>query len=78
MPVTVEWKYTDGTSEIDRIPAEAWRLNEYVIQKTFIKTKEVSSVVLDPNFEFADIDMENNTFPRTGTPSAFDKIKEKQ
>ena len=78
MSVTVEWQYTDGTSEIDRIPAEAWRLNEYVIQKTFIKVKEVEAVTLDPNFEFADIDMENNTFPRTEAPSAFDKIKEKQ
>ena len=77
MPVTVEWQYTDGTSEIDTLPAEIWRLNEYEITKTFIKSKQVEKVVLDPNFEFADTDTTNNSFPRVEEPSDFDKFKNK-
>ena len=78
MPVTVQWHYKDGTTEIDRLPAEIWRLNEHVIKKTFIKEKEVTKVTLDPNFEFADTDTENNSFPKVEEASQFDKFKEKQ
>ncbi len=28
MPLVIEWTYKDGSKEIDRIPAEIWRLNE--------------------------------------------------
>ena len=77
MPVTIEWQYTDGTSEIDTLPAEIWRLNEYEITETFIKEKEVKKVVLDPNFEFADTDMNNNSFPKVEEESDFDKFKNK-
>jgi hypothetical protein len=78
MPVTIEWIYTDGSNEIDTLPAEVWRSNEYEIKKTFIKEKEVSKVNLDPNFEFADTDMKNNSFPKADTPSEFDEFKAKK
>ena len=78
MPVTIEWVFTDGTKEIDRIPAEVWRRNEYEIQKTFIKDKEVKEVNLDPNFEFADTDVTNNSFPKVERPSEFDSFKNKK
>lgn len=78
MPVTIEWEYTDGTKEIDKLPAQIWRINEYTATKTFIKEKEVKKVNLDPNFEFADTDIKNNTFPKTATKSEFDSFKEKQ
>lgn len=76
MPVTIEWQFTDGTTEIDRLPAEIWRSNEYEIQKTFIKTKEVRKVILDPNFEFADTDSFNNSFPKAEIKSEFDMFKQ--
>ncbi|XMO86718.1 M1 family metallopeptidase [Algibacter sp. AS12] len=75
MPVTIKWEFKDGTSEIDRLPADLWRRNEYEIQETFIKEKEVISVTLDPNFEFADTNTENNSFPKTETISEFEKFK---
>ncbi len=77
MPVTIEWEYTDGTKEIDKLPETIWRHNEYETQKTFIKTKQVVKVNLDPNFEFADTDMKNNSFPKVEEASDFDKFKEK-
>lgn len=75
MPVTIQWIYTDGTSEIDTLPAEIWRRNEYEIQETFIKAKDVNNVNLDPNFEFADTDMNNNSFPKQKTKSEFENFK---
>ena len=75
MPVTIEWQFTDGTSETNTIPAEIWRHNEYEIKKTFIKTKQVKNVVLDPNFEFADTDINNNSFPKVETDSEFNTYK---
>lgn len=78
MPVTIEWVYTDGSKEIEKLPADIWRYNEYEVTKTFLKDKEVSKVNLDPNFEFADTDMTNNSFPKMETPSDFDSFKEKK
>ncbi|WP_411031511.1 M1 family metallopeptidase [Spongiimicrobium sp. 3-5] len=75
MPVTIQWEYADGTTEIDRLPAEIWRHNEHQTQQTFVKEKVVVSVKLDPNFEFADVDMENNAFPKVEEASDFDKMK---
>jgi len=77
MPVTIEWIFKDGSSEIDKLPAEIWRLNEYEIQKTFVKDKEVTQVNLDPNFEFSDTDMNNNIFPKKEEQSDFEKFKSK-
>ena len=78
MPITIEWIFKDGTSEIDTLPADIWRRNEYEIQETFIKTKEVSQVKLDPNFEFADTNINNNIFPKTEEISEFDEFKNKK
>ena len=75
MPVIIEWYYTDGTTEIDKLPAEVWRQNEYEIKKTFVKSKEVEKVVLDPKFELADVKPENNSFPKEVTKSEFDSFK---
>ncbi len=78
MPVTIEWQYKDGTTEIDRLPAEIWRTNEYETTKTFIKDKEVAKVVVDPNGEFADVNNKNNSFPKVEEASDFDKFKKQQ
>jgi len=75
MPLVVEWTYKDGSKEIDRIPAEVWRINESEITKVFIKEKEVANIVLDPNFELADVEMGNNVFPKKPVDSKFDQYK---
>ena len=75
MPIIIEWVYSDGSSEIDRIPAQIWRRNEYEIKKTFIKAKTVVKINLDPNLELADTDMNNNTFPKADSTSDFDRFK---
>mgnify|MGYP000005733230 FL=1 len=75
MPLILQFNFTDGSSEIERIPAEIWRLNESEVSKVFAKNKEVKSIVLDPLRETADIDEENNYLPRTFLPSRFELFK---
>ena len=61
MPIILEFTYTDGSSEVIRIPAEIWRRNSETIKKVFILDKELIGVKLDPYLETADIDMNNNS-----------------
>jgi Peptidase family M1 domain len=77
MPVIIEWTYTDGTKETTRIPAEIWRVNEQQITKVFVKQKEVAKIVLDPNQEVADIETQNNAFPKVKETTKFDEFKRK-
>ena len=74
-PLVIEWTFTDGSKEIERIPAEIWRTNEYQVSKVFMKEKEVANIVLDPNFELADVEIRNNVFPKKTIPSRFDQFK---
>ncbi len=78
MPVIIEWHYMDGTKEIESLPADIWRLNEYEVSQTFLKTKEVKKITLDPNFELADTDTGNNSFPKTVSKSKFEEFKDKK
>ncbi len=75
MPIIVEWTYADGTKEIDRIPAQIWRKKENSLSKVFIKTKEVTSVKLDPMRETADVDETNNSWPNITATSKFQLYK---
>lgn len=75
MPLIIQFNYADGTSEVERIPAEIWRLNESDVSKVFAKKKEVKSIVLDPYRETADIDESNNAWPRQYAPSRFEMFK---
>lgn len=77
MPVIIEWTYKDGSKEIERLPAEIWRLNETKVTKVFAKDKEVVNVVIDPLKETADISIENNVFPKVTQPTKFDELKKK-
>ncbi len=75
MPVIIQWSYKDGTKEIEHLPAEIWRTNEQRITKVFVKDKEVSSIIIDPLEETADIDTHNNMFPKVEQPSRFDQFR---
>jgi hypothetical protein len=75
-PVIVEWTYADGEKEIEKIPAEIWRYNEEEVTKTFFKDKEVVNITIDPKEETADVNVEDNYFPKREGASKFDKFKE--
>ncbi len=78
MPVIIEWTYKDGTRELEKIPAEIWRINETRVTKVFVKDKEVVNIMLDPNAETADINVEDNIFPKINKGSKFDAFKNNQ
>lgn len=64
MPVIIKLAYEDGTEEVMRFPAEIWRLNDVSAKKIIPTSKKVVKWTLDPFFEIADIDTDDNAFPR--------------
>ena len=76
MPVIIEWTFDDGTSEVERVPVEIWRKNEDKFTKVFVKNKEVTSIVIDPYKETADIDVSNNNWPVKELPTRFQLFKQ--
>src|SRR5574343_257885 len=78
MPLIVEFTFKDGTKEVDRIPAQVWRMNEQKVTKVFMKNKEVASIKLDPMKETADINEKNNNWGSIATASKFSAFKMKQ
>ena len=77
MPVIIEWTYKDGSRELETIPAEIWRINETKVTKVFVKDKEVTGIMIDPNQQTADINIEDNIFPKVQKESKFDEFKSK-
>ncbi len=76
-PIVIEWMYRDGTSEIEKIPAEIWKIDEKKVTKVFIKDKEVSKITIDPNKQTADTYTEDNIFPRLANKAdRFEKFEE--
>ena len=76
-PVIIEWTFADGSKEIEKLPAEIWRINEQEVTRVFAKEKEVVTIVVDPNAETADVSTENNVFPKKPGESKFDQLKKK-
>lgn len=75
MPIIVQWNFKDGTNEVEYIHPFIWRHNEKNVVKTFIKSKEVQSIVLDPFRETADIDESNNTWNQEKPLTKFQVFK---
>lgn len=74
-PVIIEWTFKDGTKEIEKIPAEIWRVNENEVKKVFMKDKEVTNVVIDPDGATGDVNLSDNVFPKKPAESKFDQLK---
>lgn len=64
MPLILEFEFEDGSKDEVRIPAEIWMKNAKEVTKVFIYNKEVKQIKLDPHLETADMNMENNFWPR--------------
>ncbi len=75
MPILLEFEFTDGTTEFMNIPAEIWRRNHLRVQKLFVFDKELKKVTIDPRWETADVDVENNHYPRRIIPSRIEAYK---
>ena len=58
-----------------RIPVEIWRRDNTKVSKVYITEKTVKNVALDPFYETADSDMNNNAWTVTGAPSLIELSK---
>jgi hypothetical protein len=77
MPLIVEFTFADGTTEVQRIPAEIWRLDPKNVSRIFITEKQATKIVLDPYLETADTDVTNNYWQHLPPPTRHDLFKQK-
>ncbi len=78
MPVILKLTFDDDSSEMLRIPAEIWRLNNKSVSKLILTEKPLKNLILDPHRETADTQLSNNKFPRTISKSYFQLEKSKK
>ncbi|NNC49772.1 MAG: M1 family metallopeptidase [Flaviramulus sp.] len=77
MPIILEVTFEDGTKERQTFPAQIWRYNENEVKKVFRTGKAITSIVVDPDLETADVDTSNNSWPKYDNENEFEKFKEK-
>ena len=75
-PVILGITFKDGSTEQLRIPADVWRQNPGKFSKLIVRKKQISSVEVDPSLETADVDLENNAWPRKIVPSRLEIFKQ--
>jgi hypothetical protein len=75
MPLLLELTYEGDETETMRIPAEIWRRSPKTVKKLIVTDRELIGVVMDPRWETADVDMENNHYPRRIIPSRIEAYK---
>ena len=78
MPIIVQLTFADKTTKQVKIPAEIWRKNSKKVSKLFITDKEVTAIAIDPNWETADVDVNNNYWPARPIKSSFELYKRKK
>jgi hypothetical protein len=80
MPIILGLSFSDGKRERLMIPAEIWRRNSHKVAKLLVypKGQELTQVVVDPEWETADADIENNHYPRRIIPSRVEAYKAEQ
>lgn len=78
MPLILDITFTDGAKQQLRIPAEIWRRNRHQVSKLLITPREIQQVVLDPNLETADANLNNNHWPPKPVKTRFQIFKEQR
>jgi len=75
MPILLQVKYVGGGQERITLPAETWRRAPHGLKKLLVSPEKISSIVVDPMWETADADIENNYYPRRIIPSRIESFK---
>lgn len=80
MPIIMELQFSDGSKQMLTLPAEIWRRSPKAVKKLIIteKDKEIQNVTIDPLWETADTDINNNHYPRKILPSRIESFKSKK
>jgi hypothetical protein len=77
-PLVLEIQLASGKKYIERIPAEVWRYSSKKITKLIVTDEPMVSLTQDPFWETADVDQNNNAWPRKLTPSRLELFKSKR
>ncbi|MGX5174872.1 M1 family metallopeptidase [Aliikangiella sp. IMCC44653] len=80
MPIILKLTYENGQSEKMVLPAETWRRSPRKVSKLIVtkKSQKLVSIEVDPDWETADVDVENNHYPRKIIPSRIEAFKAKK
>ena len=78
MPLTLELTYDFDHKDILEIPVEIWRKNTQKTHKLLITQKPIQSIMLDPYFQSADANLDNNVWPRKLISKTFQLKKKKK
>lgn len=76
MPIIVELTYADGTTEKQTYPVQIWRKNEKLVSKVIPTNKEITKITIDPDLETADVDVNNNSWPKNEAKNEFEEFKD--
>ena len=74
MPILLEVTYAGGGQERINLPAETWRRAAHGVKKLLVTPEKISSIVVDPKWETADADIENNYYPSRMIPSRIESV----
>ena len=76
MPIIVEYEYADGTKDKVTYPVQIWRKNGNEVSKAIASDKEIVKITVDPDLETADVDTDNNSWPKPKKIGQFNKFKD--
>ncbi len=74
-PLVLEIQLASGKKTIERIPAEVWRYSPKKITKLIVTDEPMVGLTQDPFWETADINVDNNAWPRKVNPSRLELFK---
>jgi hypothetical protein len=76
-PLPLTLRFADGSTRDVTLPAEIWRYDAEQVTKLFIEKQRVVSIELDRRHLTADVDRNNNVFPRQISQSRVELFKAK-
>jgi len=66
MPIHARFTFADNSTQDFDYPAEVWSTNTTYYLRSYVFTKPVKKIQIDPDNRLPDLDRTNNTWPRTG------------
>ena len=78
MPLILDVTYDGEDTERIVVPAEIWRHDPRRTTKLLMTDREITSIDLDPQWETADADRNNNHWPAKVVPTRFKLFKEEK
>ncbi len=75
MPIVLEITYEDGSKEQRIYPAEIWRFNDKEVSKLLATDKKIVKLEVDPGNKTADVNPDNNVWPKQNAKNKFKQLK---